>query len=107
MLSTSSRTRYTSVHALLLFWQDDDEAETVHRAARELADVLEGFYRFSLQTKTIPPSTADGSKNAWRWLSRELNSFTEERDQRDVLKVVYYAGHTYLDGNREMILARY
>ena len=105
MLSTSSRSRYNSVHALLLFWQDDDDIATVHQAARELAEVLESYYRFTLQMKMIPGST-DGSKSAWRWLSRELNAFAEDRDQRDVLKIVYYAGHTYLDGNREMVLAR-
>ncbi|CRK20618.1 hypothetical protein BN1708_012890 [Verticillium longisporum] len=29
----------------------------------------------------------------------------QERDQRDVLKIVYYNGHSYLDDNREMVLA--
>lgn len=105
MLSTSSRSRYTAVYALLLFWQDDDDVATVHHAVRELADVLDNYYHYTLQTKTIP-SLSDGTRSSWRWLSRELNAFAEERDQRDVLKIVYYAGHTYLDGNREMVLAR-
>lgn len=107
MLSTSTRSRYTAVHALLLFWQDDDDASAVHNAVGELADTLDNHYHFAVQTRAIPSSTADGSRNSWRWLSRELNSFAEERDQRDVLKIVYYVGQTYLDGNREMVLARY
>lgn len=106
MLSTSSRSRYTAVHALLLYWHDDDDITAVHNAVRELADVLDTHYHYTLQTKMIPPSS-DGSKNSWRWLSRELNAFAADRDHRDVLKIVYYAGHTYLDGNREMVLARY
>lgn len=106
MLSTVSRSRYTSVQALLLFWQDDDDVTTVHNAVRELADVFDKYYHYTFQVQTIP-SSADGSKSSWRWLSRQLNDFAEDRDQRDVLKIVYYAGHTYLDGNREMVLARY
>lgn len=106
MLSASSRSRYTAVYALLLFWEDDDEVAVVQNSVKELADVFEHYYHYTLQVKTIPSST-DGSKSSWRWLSRELNAFAEQRDQRDILKVVYYAGHTYLDGNREMVLARF
>ena len=106
MLSTSNRGRYNAVQALLLFWQDDDDVAIVHGAVKELADVFDKYYHYTFQIQTIP-SSSDGCKSSWRWLSRQLNEFAEDRDQRDVLKIVYYAGHTYLDGNREMILARY
>lgn len=110
MLSTSSRSRYTAAHVLLLFWQSDEPAGPHHGcvapdAVKELAAVLESLYHFSVDFKPIPVSS-DTLRSSWRWLSRELNTFTEERDHRDVLKVVYYAGHSYLDGNREMVLAR-
>ncbi|KEY64241.1 hypothetical protein S7711_09034 [Stachybotrys chartarum IBT 7711] len=104
MLSTPSRSRYNSAQVLLLFWQDDDDAFNVSNAVRELAEVLDKSYHYTFQIQTIP-SSSDGCKSSWRWLSRQLNDFAEDRDQRDVLKIVYYAGHTYLDGNREMILA--
>ncbi|PNY29240.1 Uncharacterized protein TCAP_00844 [Tolypocladium capitatum] len=104
MLSTSNRGRYNAVQALLLFWQDDDDVAVVHGAVKELADVFDKYYHYTFQIQTIP-SSSDGCKSSWRWLSRQLNEFAEDRDQRDVLKIVYYAGHTYLDGNREMILA--
>jgi hypothetical protein len=104
-LTTSSRNRYGTVQVLLLFWQDDDDVSLVHNAVRELADVLDKQYRYTVQIQTIP-SSMDGAKSSWRWLSRQLNDFAEDRDQRDVLKIVYYVGHTYLDGNREMVLAR-
>lgn len=105
ILSTSSRGRYITAQALLLFWEDDDDAGSVHAAVKELADVLDSYYHYSLQVQPIP-SSSDGHKSSWRWLARQLNDFAEDRDQRDVLKIVYYVGHTYLDGNREMVLAR-
>lgn len=106
MLSAQTRDRYTAVHTLLLSWQDDEDAALVEAATRELADVFDRFYRYTVQWETIPSAT-DGSRSSWRWLSKRLNDFAEDRDQRDVLKVVYYAGYSYLDGNREMVLARY
>ena len=106
MISTASRNRYTAVHALLFLWQEDDEATTVHSAVRDFADTLEKYYHYTLQIQQIPPSS-DGTRSSWRWLSRQLNDFAEDRDQRDVLKIVYYVGHSYLDANREMVLARY
>jgi hypothetical protein len=106
MLSTSSRSRYNAVYALFLFWEDDDDLAAVQSSANELAEVLQRYYHYTLDVKTIPSST-DGSKGSWRWLSRELHAFAEHQDQRDVLKVVYYAGSTHLDGNREMVLARF
>lgn len=105
MLSATTRGRYNSVQALLLFWQDDDEAISVQNAVGELADVFDKYYHYTFQIQVIP-SSSESCKSSWRWLSRKLNDFAEERDQRDVLKIVYYIGHTYLDGNRDMVLAR-
>ncbi|KAG5808487.1 hypothetical protein H9Q74_014402 [Fusarium xylarioides] len=104
MLSTPSRDRYSSVQVLFLFWQDDEEVPIIQTAVRELAEVFDKYYRYNFQVQAIP-SPSDGCKSSWRWLSRALNEFVEDRDERDVLKIVYYAGHTYLDGNREMVLA--
>ncbi|KJZ77550.1 hypothetical protein HIM_03274 [Hirsutella minnesotensis 3608] len=103
-LSTPNRGRYNEVLALLLYWQDDDDADAVKLAVRELADVFEKYYHYTFHIQTIP-SSSEGCKSSWRWLSRQLNEFAENRDQRDVMKIVYYAGQTYLDGNREMVLA--
>ncbi|RDA95506.1 hypothetical protein CP533_5479 [Ophiocordyceps camponoti-saundersi (nom. inval.)] len=103
-LSTSNRGRYNAVQALLLFWQEDDDLPLVQRAVKELADVIDKYYHYTFQIQTIP-SSSDACRSSWRWLSRQLNEFAEEHDQRDVLKIVYYAGHTHLDGNREMVLA--
>ncbi|PHH60181.1 hypothetical protein CDD81_1961 [Ophiocordyceps australis] len=104
VLSTSNRGRYNAANALLLFWQDDDDVATVQYAVQELAEVLERFYHYAVQIHTIP-SSSGACRSSWRWLSRKLNEFAEDSDQRDMLKIVYYAGHTYLDGNRDMTIA--
>ncbi|KID87514.1 tyrosine-protein phosphatase non-receptor type 6 [Metarhizium guizhouense ARSEF 977] len=103
ILSTTHRGRYNSVQVLLLFWHDDEDATTIQDAVRELAHVFDRSYHYTFHIQAIP-SASDSSKSSWRWLSRRLNDFAEDCDQRDVLKIVYYAGHTCLDGNREMIL---
>ncbi|KAK0387138.1 hypothetical protein NLU13_5451 [Sarocladium strictum] len=104
MLSTGARTRYQSVEALLIFWEHDDDFSTVNGAVKELADVFDQFYHYTFKTLLIP-SPSESCKSSGRWLSRKLNDFVEDRDQRDVLKIVFYAGHSYLDGNRDMTLA--
>lgn len=107
MLSTAYRGRYSEVRALLLVWQDDDDGAHVHGAARELADVFEKHYRYSFQIQAMPSPEPGIAKDTWRWLSRTLDRFADEDDHRDVLKIVYYAGHTFLDESRDMCLARY
>jgi hypothetical protein len=104
ILNAANRSRYSSVHALLLYWQEDDEALAVSNATRELADAMDKYYHYTFQIQPIPSS--DSFRSASRWLSRQVSEFAEDRDQRDVLKIIYYGGHTYLDDNRDMILAR-
>ncbi|KAF4478993.1 hypothetical protein CGGC5_v012196 [Colletotrichum fructicola Nara gc5] len=103
ILSTPSRSRYSSAQALLLYWQDDPDL-SVGSSVKELSEVLDQYYRYTFSISPIP-SSSEACKNPWRWLSRKITDFVEDRDQRDVLKIVYYNGHSYLDGNREMVLA--
>lgn len=104
ILSTPSRSRYSSAQVLLLYWQDDPDL-SVGSSVKELSEVLDQYYRYTFSISPIP-SSSEACKNPWRWLSRKITDFVEDRDQRDVLKIVYYNGHSYLDGNREMVLAR-
>ena len=97
VVASRNSSRYSAVHVLLLSWQDDAEAEP---AVKELLQVFSESYRFDCEAHRIPH---DGS---WKWLSKVILGGPEEADRRDVLKVVYYNGHTYLDSNREMVLAR-
>lgn len=105
LLSDPHRSRYASAQVLLLYWQDD-HAPHVDSSVKELAEVFDQYYRYTFEIHTIP-STSDSCKSPWRWLSRKITDFSEDRDQRDVLKIVYYNGYSYLDGHREMVLARY
>lgn len=102
--SNPYRSRYSSVQALLLYWQDDHNT-SVRESIDELREVLDTHYHYTFEIATIP-SSPEECKSSWRWLARKINEFVDNRDQRDVLKIVYYNGHTYLDGNREMVLAR-
>lgn len=106
MLSTGARTRYSTVEALLMFWEHDDDFSIVNGAVNELAEVFGQFYHYTFRTLHIP-SPSESCKSPGRWLSRQLNDFVEDRDLRDVLKIVFYAGHSHLDANRDMTLARY
>ncbi|KAK3945408.1 hypothetical protein QBC46DRAFT_117307 [Diplogelasinospora grovesii] len=104
ILTNPCRSRYESVHALFLHWQDDDD-QGVRTALGELANVLNNYYNYTFEIKPIP-SSSNGCKNPWKWVSQELNDFLEKQDRRDCLKIIYYSGFSYLDGNREMVLAR-
>ncbi|KAI1384105.1 uncharacterized protein F4822DRAFT_61021 [Hypoxylon trugodes] len=104
ILSSPYRSRYSSVCALLIYWQDD-ENPGVASAVEELAIVLDKCYHYTPEILKIPSSASDGCTNSWRWLSRIINDFTDKGDTRDVLKIVYYNGYSFLDEHREMVLA--
>jgi hypothetical protein len=104
ILMSPYRCRYSAASALFVHWQEDRDPRA-RSAMDELAGVLQHYYNYTFQIKSIPESS-DGSKgSSWRWLNRELQAFLEDQDQRDVLKIVYYSGHSYLDADREMVLA--
>lgn len=95
--------RYSSVEALLLYWADDHHHGVVS-IVNELQQVLHLQYNHACVVDTIPP--LPDPSDSYRWLSDRIRSFTRQSDQRDVLKIFYYNGHAYLDGNRQMVLAR-
>lgn len=105
ILASPHRSRYSSVCALMIYWQDDEEPG-VASAVEELGVVFDKYYRYAFEILKIPSSASDGCTNSWRWLSRIINEFTDKSDTRDVLKLVYYNGYSYLDEHREMVLAR-
>lgn len=105
MLSSSSRTRYQSVEVVLALWEEDDDFQAVNSAVRELADVLGQYYHYTFEILLIP-SPSESCKSPGRWLYRKLHDFVENSDQRDVLKIVFYAGHSFLDEHRDMTLSR-
>ncbi|KAI0473846.1 hypothetical protein GGR56DRAFT_552525 [Xylariaceae sp. FL0804] len=104
ILSSPHRNRYTCVCALLITWQEDEEP-SVADAVRELRTVFEKYYHFSTERIQVPPNASNGCTSSGRWLARIVNEFIDKSDTRDVLKVVYYSGYSYLDPNGEMVLA--
>lgn len=105
IFSTPHRGRYSAAQVLLLYWQDDDDPE-LSDTVQDLADVFDKQYRYTFQKQKIPSPSAE-CRNPWRWLLQQIAAFADDRDQRDVLKILYYNGHSFLDKNREMVLARY
>lgn len=103
ILSSPHRSRYTTASVLVIHWQDEEPAAKA--AVDELSDVFKQTYHYALDFAKIPSSESDGCRNPWRWLSRIVNDFTERSDTRDTLKIVYYSGYSFLDENREMVLA--
>lgn len=104
ILSNPSRSRYAGVAVLLVRWQDDEDINA-RTALQDLAKVFGESYHYNVQTKSVPRST-DESRSPYFWLSRTATDFLEEHNQRDILKIFYYSGYSYLDGDRDTVLAR-
>ncbi|KAK0730394.1 hypothetical protein B0H67DRAFT_638903 [Lasiosphaeris hirsuta] len=102
ILANHHRGRYTAVSALLVHWEDDNDRQAIE-AMQELARVLKETYNYTCQIISIPPSSDDCT--SLQSLHRSITGFVDDRDKRDNLKIVYYTGHSYLDGNREMVIA--
>jgi hypothetical protein len=96
VVASRTLSRYTATQVLLLSWQDDLEAGP---AVDELFQVFSEHYRFDCEAHKIP------HESSWKWLSKVILGGPEDYDRRDVLKIVYYNGHSHLDANREMVLA--
>jgi len=97
IVASRSPSRYSAVQVLLLSWQDDQEAVP---AVDELAHVFTEHYRFDCEVHRIP------HESPWKWLSKVILGSSDDSDRRDMLKIVYYNGHSHLDASREMVLAR-
>ncbi|KAL2021409.1 hypothetical protein VTK56DRAFT_7162 [Thermocarpiscus australiensis] len=103
MLANPFRSRYANVSVLLVRWQDDEDIGA-RSAIQDLAKVFSEDYHYTVQIKSIPTSS-DGSRSPWLWLSRVVTDFITDQNQRDILKIFYYSGHSYLDGDRDTVLA--
>lgn len=103
IIANPTRSRYRAVHALLLVWEDEEDV-AVRQSVDELRSVLDRHYHYTFEIDVIP---SDEPERSWRWLSRRIDHFMGANDQRDVLKIFFYNGHTHLDQNRAMVLTRY
>lgn len=69
---------------------------------KDLADVFKHSYQYSCESVMIP--VASENTNPSLWLQGRLIDFMSHRDTRESLKIIYYSGHSYLDGNRKMVI---
>lgn len=100
--ANASRNRYDVVQVMIVQWSNDSGQE-VRDAIGELSQLLEKKYNYSVETVSIPI----GAQSPLRWLVQEVTGFVNKRDMRDTLKIFYYAGFSYLDRDRELVLSRY
>lgn len=84
---TRNESRYKSVNALLLSWEDDNLG--VEREIKRLGHVFSNLYRFNVQEFRIPRKTPG------RATISQVSTFLE-KDAHDNLFIVYYAGHARL-----------
>lgn len=77
-------TRYTSVKALLLSWEEDDLG--VIKEIRRLRCVLENKYHYDVRTYEIPSRKPDIA------IKGQVLEFLKDDDE-DTLMIVYYGGH--------------
>lgn len=104
-IATSSvRSRYAHVSVLMVRWQDDED-QSAQGAIQELASVFREQYNYTVLDLLIPPHSG-GKNNPWLWLAGQVTTFLSTEDQRDILKIFYYSGHSYLGSDRDMVLAR-
>lgn len=99
----SAGDRYRRISALFLRWQNDEDP-ALKNSMDEFREVLEEYYDCSCQTKIIP--SANQNHNVSMWVLDEILQFLKT-DTEDELKVLYWSSHSYLDADRQMILARY
>lgn len=102
-LTGSELQRYVAVHALLLYWEDESLDE-VKRVTDDLRTVLQEQYHYACDIDLIPSDT--GPFAASKWLSDRLDRFHQHTNKPNILKIIYYNGRSYIDRDREMILAR-
>ncbi|KAL2199881.1 hypothetical protein P885DRAFT_66781 [Corynascus similis CBS 632.67] len=103
ILGSPFRSRYANVSVLLIRWQDDDDQE-VQDAINDLAKTFHGTYNYTVDVKAIPAST-EGPRSSSLWLSHIVTDFVTDHNQRDCLRIFYYSGYSYLDADRESVLA--
>ncbi|KAK4105372.1 hypothetical protein N658DRAFT_417430 [Parathielavia hyrcaniae] len=103
ILASPYRSRYANVSVLLVGWQDDPDTGA-QNAIHELAKTFHEDYNYSVHIKSIPTSP-EGVRTPWLWLSQIVTDFVADHNQRDCLKIFCYSGYSYLDGNRDAVLA--
>jgi hypothetical protein len=94
--------RYSRVYVLLISWRTEDPKLPVGREISALREVLEDIYHYDVQEFHIPDSASHAA------VSEKINAFVKVNgDSSNDLKIAYYAGHSLLSRNKELIWSTY
>jgi len=94
--------KYSKVYVLLITWETEDPKLPVRREVVALHELFENVYHYDVEEFRIPDSASHAA------VSEKINSFVKiNGDSSDDLKIVYYAGHSMLSTNKELIWCTY
>jgi hypothetical protein len=96
----STRSRYTEVHVLMLSWEDVDPKLPVDLEMDPLFDVFQNMYNFRTERWRIP------NLRSQRRVNDRVTDFLGD-ENKEHLKIVYYAGHACLSSNRLLSWTKY
>jgi hypothetical protein len=100
LFPSDSTSRYTKTSVLILCWEDEDPNLPVSIEISRLSYVFEHVYNFEVESWKIP------TKHSHFQLNQKIGAFAQpEDDDRQHLKIVYYAGHARLAKNRTLVWA--
>ncbi|KAE9376522.1 hypothetical protein N431DRAFT_367619, partial [Stipitochalara longipes BDJ] len=88
-----TRSRYTEVHVLMLSWEDVDPKLPVDLEMDPLFDVFQNMYNFRTERWQIP------NLRSHKRVNDRVTEFLGD-ENKEHLKIVYYAGHACLTRNR-------
>jgi len=88
-----TRPRYTEVHVLMLSWEDVDLKLPVDLEMDPLFDVFQDMYNFKTERWHIP------NLRSHKRVNDRITEFLGD-ENKEHLKIVYYAGHACLTRNR-------
>ncbi len=97
LFPNETRSRYTRVTVLALSWQDEDPNLPVSIEISHLLHVFQNIYNFNVEDWKIP---SQGSH--WAVNQKIMEFVRPAPDDKEHLKIVYYAGHGRLNKTRSL-----
>lgn len=95
LFPSERKSRYTNVTVLILSWQDEDPNLPVSVEISRLVHVFKDIYHYDVEEWQIP------TQNSHWAVSRKIMEFVQPApNDKEHLKIVYYAGHGRLTKTR-------
>jgi hypothetical protein len=102
LFPNDSTSRYTKTSILILSWEEEDPKLPVSLEIAKLYAIFRKDYGFDVEVWKIPTNHSHFE------LNQKIGSFVRpEEDDRQHLKIVYYAGHARLAKNRTLVWTGY